>query len=195
MEKKKLTIKEIGLPRLLLMLGAGIVLLMLSFPDSRSGENTAGDGTDSAPAVSGGENGAAWPDDESATDAAGALEQRLEELLKKVSGIGDVQVMITLKSSAETVVLKDSPYTSEITDESDSEGGHRTVTQIEQGEETILAGDNEPYVIKRIEPEVQGVVVIAEGAGDLRIVTEIVEAVEVLFEVPAHKVKVMKMGN
>ena len=195
MEKKKLTIKEIGLPRLLLMLGAGIVLLMLSFPDSQSGENTAGDGTDSAPAVSDGENGAVWPDDESAADAAGALEQRLEELLKKVSGIGDVQVMITLKSSAETVVLKDSPYTSEITDESDSEGGHRTVTQIEQGEETILASDNEPYVIKRIEPEVQGVVVIAEGAGDLRIVSEIVEAVEVLFEVPAHKVKVMKMGN
>ena len=195
MEKKKLTIKEIGLPRLLLMLGAGIVLLMLSFPDSRSGENTAGDGTDSAPAVSGRENGAAWPDDESAADAAGALEQRLQELLKKVSGIGDVQVMITLKSSAETVVLKDSPYTSEITEESDSEGGHRTVTQIEQGEETILANDNDPYVIKRIEPEVQGVVVIAEGAGDLRIVTEIVEAVEVLFEVPAHKVKVMKMGN
>ena len=195
MEKKKLTIKEIGLPRLLLMLGAGLVLLMLSFPDSRSGENTAGDGTDSAPAVSDGENSAAWPDDESAVDAAGALEQRLEELLKKVSGIGDVQVMITLKSSAETVVLKDSPYTSEVTEESDSEGGHRTVTQIEQGEETILANDNDPYVIKRIEPEVQGVVVIAEGAGDLRIVTEIVEAVEVLFEVPAHKVKVMKMGN
>lgn len=193
MDKKKLTMKDIGLPRLLLMLGAGLLLLLLSFPDDRE-ETSEGDPLDTLPAAEG-EDTAQPSVGSDTSDAATELEERLEELLRKVSGIGDVQVMITLKSSAETVVLKDSPYTSATTEESDSEGGQRTVTQTEQGEETVLANGNEPYVIKQIEPEVQGVVVIAEGAGDLAIAAEITEAVEVLFELPAHKVKVMKMGN
>lgn len=198
MEKKKLSIKEIGLPKLFLLLGAGILLLVLSLPDGKSKNEAQTPQTQSGTGqnASGGALLSGAPEEEEET--VKEMEERLETLLRKVKGIGDVKVMITLKSTKERVVLKDSPYTSNNSVEVDGEGGQRTVTDLEQGEETILvdgSGETGPYVVKELMPEVQGVVVIAQGAGDAGLISEIVEAVEVLFGVPAHKVKVMKMGN
>lgn len=55
------------------------------------------------------------------------------------------------------------------------------------------SGESMPYVIKETLPEIQGIVVLAEGAGNSKLIGEIVEAVQVLFDVPIHKIKVMKM--
>jgi stage III sporulation protein AG len=53
----------------------------------------------------------------------------------------------------------------------------------------------EPYVVKEIEPEVEGILVVAEGAGNETVVNEITYAVQVLFDVPVHKIKVVKMSS
>ena len=50
-----------------------------------------------------------------------------------------------------------------------------------------------PYVVKELEPKVQGVVVIAEGGGNPAVQQNILEAVQALFPVEAHKIKIMKM--
>ena len=42
-------------------------------------------------------------------------------------------------------------------------------------------------------PKIEGVVVVAQGAGTGRKDTEIIEAVQALFEVESHKIKVMRM--
>ena len=52
-----------------------------------------------------------------------------------------------------------------------------------------------PYVVKQLEPEIEGVLVAAQGAGDETIVNEITYAVQVLFDVPVHKIKVVKMSS
>ena len=44
-----------------------------------------------------------------------------------------------------------------------------------------------------MKPEIEGVLVIAQGAGDSAKAAEITEAVMALFGVEAHKIKVMKM--
>ena len=127
------------------------------------------------------------------------MEQRLKVALRKVDGIGDVDVMITLKSSKERVTLKDTPYTQETLNETDSSGGTRESNTIDNKEETVLSndgsGNSTPYVVKELEPEIEGVLVIAQGGGSSTIISEIVDAVEVLFDVPAHKIKVMKMNS
>ena len=124
-------------------------------------------------------------------------ENKLKNILKKVSGIGDVEVMITLKSSKERITLKDTPYTQESLKEDDGEGGSRTNNSIQREESTVLVtnedGNSVPYIIKEIEPEIEGVVVIAQGGDDASVIKDIMEATQVLFNVPAHKVKVMKM--
>ncbi|QHQ62774.1 stage III sporulation protein AG [Anaerocolumna sedimenticola] len=197
-EKKKLSIKEIGPARLVILLMAGIFLLVLSFPDMLSSENSSKDNTAKQDYKVKENTDNTETDDE--TEAyINELENRLKKVLAKVEGIGDVDVMITLKGSKEKVILKDGPYTQESMNEVDGEGGNRDSSSISKEDTTVLVnggnGEGVPYVIQEKEPEVEGVVVIAEGGGNAKIMTEIMEAAQVLFDVPAHKVKVMKMNK
>ena len=50
-----------------------------------------------------------------------------------------------------------------------------------------------PYVSETMEPEVSGVLVVSEGGDDPVTVREVTEAVQALFGIEAHKIKVMKM--
>lgn len=124
------------------------------------------------------------------------LEQRLRETLSQMEGVGQVRVMITLKSSRELVVEKEQPYLRSSTTESDAQGGNRIVNQFETEENTVYrtsGSESEPYVIKTLPPRIEGVVVVAEGANSGTVNHTIVELVQALFGVEAHKVKVVKM--
>lgn len=129
-------------------------------------------------------------------DYATYLEERLEKMLCGVDGVGQVAVMITLQSSEELVVEKDAPVKQSNIEETDSTGGTRTTAQTEKSETTIYrteGTDSEPYVIKRILPEIEGVLVVAQGAGNGTLNKNITEIVQALFDVEAHKVKVVPM--
>ncbi len=124
------------------------------------------------------------------------LEQKLQYTLSNMAGVGKVEVMITLKASEELVVEKDEPTNRSNTNEEDSEGGKRIVTQLDLGESTVyrtVGSDSEPYVVKTLSPTVEGVVVVAQGAGTGNVNRSIVEIVQALFGVEAHKVMVVKM--
>lgn len=197
-EKKKLSIKEIGPARLVILLMAGIFLLVLSFPDMLSSENSSKDNTAKQDYKIKDDTNNTETGDETDTYLK-ELENRLKKVLTKVEGIGDVEVMITLKGSKEAVILKDGPYTQESMNEVDGEGGNRDSSSISKEDTTVLVnggnGESMPYVIQELEPEVEGIVVIAGGGDNAKIMTEIMEAAQVLFNVPAHKVKVMKMNK
>lgn len=197
-EKKKLSIKEIGPSNLIILFLVGILFLLLSFRDLRSPSETSKDNTTSSN-YNLNKDGNKNQDAKSTEDTyITSLEKKLESVLGKVDGIGSVEVMITLKGSKELVTLKDSPYTQESVNENDGEGGSRLSSNIDQEESTVIVnsgnGESMPYVIKEIEPEVAGVVVIAQGGDNGIIKTEISEAVQVLFNIPVHKIKVMKMN-
>lgn len=128
---------------------------------------------------------------------ASSLEQSLEELLCTMDGVGQVRVMVTLESSGEAVVEKDVSTVREGTTEVDSAGGSRNTTNISDSEQTIYQGGQQnggaPYVKKVLSPRVEGVVVSAQGGGNARTVQNITEAIQALFGIEAHKIKVVKM--
>ena len=81
--------------------------------------------------------------------------------------------------------------------ETDSQGGTRQ-SQDSQKSETSLytkdsSGNDVPWVIKELEPEIEGVLVAASGGDQEQVVREITQAVQVLFDIPVHKIKVVKM--
>lgn len=126
------------------------------------------------------------------------LERRLEEILEGMAGAGKVKVMITFASSKELVVEKDRPMTRANTTESDGEGGTRTIYQTDSGESTVYLGegsDSEPYVVKTLTPKVEGVLVAAQGAGTGEVTKNITEAIQALFDLAAHKIKVIRMKS
>ncbi len=196
MEKKKISLKELGLPKLAMIFVAGILLILLSVPNifgKEEAKNKTADISSQLPQKE--TNTTSYDSNTYITE----MEEKLESILRKVNGIGDVEVMITLKASKEQVALKDSPYTKEGLNEVDGEGGSRSDNNFRREDSTVLItnedGKTVPYIVQEYEPKVEGVVVIAEGGDDVRIIMDIMEAAEVLFDVPVHKVKVMKMSD
>jgi len=72
-----------------------------------------------------------------------SLENRVEELLNNMDGVGKVEVMITLKASREYVVEKDSPITQKSVAEADAQGGNRNTSENQTDEVTIYTTDTE----------------------------------------------------
>ncbi len=132
------------------------------------------------------------------SEYAANLEQRLTEVLSEMEGLGRVRVMITLKSSQEQIVERENPVSRSTTNESDAQGGSRILSQVETQDTVVYRTEgsaSEPYVVKTLAPEIEGVVVVAQGAGSGRVNKSVTEIVQALFGVEAHKVKVVKMES
>ena len=129
--------------------------------------------------------------------AGDTTETRLKTLLSQIQGVGRVDVMITYSASRENVPAYDIKKGGSSTEEKDSEGGERNVREEEYESalayEDSPAGGKRPVVLKQLEPEVKGVLVVAQGAGSVEVRDRICNAVTVVLDVPLHKVQVIQM--
>lgn len=199
MEKKKITLKEIGPAKLVLILLCGVVLLLLPTSDKENEKDdslpdiTQGDDREESETQSGNAMDGVMDIDEYVKQ----MEERIEKQLALVEGVGSVKVMITLESTSEKIVLKDENVTKETIKEEDAQGGTRDNESMTTSDESVLVGDGSsyPYTLKENMPYIQGVAVVAQGGGDAKVKQEIIEAIQVLFGVPIHNIKVMKMAS
>lgn len=126
------------------------------------------------------------------------LEEKMEAVLSKMDGVGEVAVMITVSDAGEHVVEKDESLTKNTTMENDGTGGSRSTAEQKTEEQTIYVENGSqtyPYVQKEKKPTVEGVVVVAEGAANARVVSDISETVQALLPVEVHRIKVVKMES
>ncbi|WP_346910386.1 stage III sporulation protein AG [Faecalicatena orotica] len=176
--------------QLLILLLVGILLVVIAIPTPDKKKN-AGD-SDSAASVGTADNG--YPD--TSEEYEEYLENRVARALEYVEGVGKTEVMITLKSSGQKIIEKDQQQSSQKTDEEDSSGGTRTVQDNSSDKTSIYEqgadGSQSPYVSKEMTPEIAGVIVIADGGDNAVVVQNITEAIQALFGVEAHKIKIMK---
>lgn len=124
------------------------------------------------------------------------LEKRVASALEYVEGVGKAEVVITLKSSAQKVVEKDQSSDHRTTEEKDAAGGTRTDSSRMTERTSVYTqtenGSQIPYVSKELTPEIEGVVVIAQGGDNAVVIQNITEAIQALFGIDAHKIKIMK---
>ncbi len=123
------------------------------------------------------------------------LEQELEEVLSKIEGVGKVKVLITYSESSQIVAMYNENKNISVTEETDSEGGIRTIEATDANKEIILDGDNNPITEKIVMPKIEGAIIIAEGGGDAILKSNIVQAVSAVTGLASHKVQVFKMTN
>lgn len=203
MEWKKGTLRSIlkgNREKVIFLFCSGLLLFVISLPNGKTADPGWRAGTAEVLADVGGESTAA--EDAGAEAAAKAdgssyeeqLEQRIREILKSVDGVGEVDVMVVLKSSEERIWHVDKSSTSSVTEESGADSGSLRVTREEnQSESTVLDGKSQsPVMEKEVKPEISGVVISADGGGSAVIRAEISEAMEALLGLPANKIKVMK---
>lgn len=201
------SLKEFGKDKFIIMILVGILLFIIAIPVDTKEEHSLGkstlfqSGTEENEMTNADvqENISEMYDTGNATQDAyvANLEERLAETLCYMQGVGRVKVMVTLKASAEKIVEKDVPSSRSNTTEIDAQGGNRSVNDMTSEESTVYImdenGTQTPYVVKNMEPTVEGVVVVAEGGNNAEISKSITEAIQALFNLEAHKIKVIQM--
>lgn len=129
----------------------------------------------------------------------GILEARLEETFKHVEGVGDVKVMLTLTHGKEIIVAEDMIFNESTTNETDSSGGIRQVTNTSIDSNKIImsnpGGENQPLILKEMEPQVEGVIIIAEGGGNVFVREALINATRTVLGIEPHKVQVLQMSS
>jgi stage III sporulation protein AG len=174
--------------KLILVLAGGLFLLIYS-------SNWVSPNPESSP-VSNDQAGEELAVEEGLSKVEKDLEGRLERALSSVSGAGDVQVTVTMAAGPEHLYATNLSEQTKTTEEVDKSGGNRTITEInEEGNLVLLSavsgGQEEPVLIKEISPEIAGVLVLSEGARDPALREELVQAVIIVLDIPAHKVTVL----
>lgn len=123
-----------------------------------------------------------------------AYETRLKDILQKIVGVGDVEVLVTIDSTEEMMVDKNTKESQQTTNEKDQSGATRHVTDITRSGELVfyeVSGNKTPVVIKYIKPKIRGVVVVARGAENATVKKLLSEAVERGLEVPAFRISIV----
>ena len=120
----------------------------------------------------------------------------LINILKKMDGVGDVDVMITFENGEQKVPAYDKTEQKSTTEETDTQGGKRVNNQNNDNSKVVMTqndGKNEPFILTTYKPKIVGIVIVAEGAENSKTKYEIEQAVSKLYDVSLDKVNVYSM--
>lgn len=138
--------------------------------------------------------GAAMLDDDAVARMERAMAANLERILGQVEGAGRVQVQVALAGAVEREYASDQTVNRTTTEERDRSGGSRVVSQVEEADKivSVQAGRGQEALVRRLRrPEVKGVLVVAEGAGDPAVRAALARAVQAAIDVPLYRISVL----
>ena len=190
---QKLNLNSKLVTNLVIILALGVVLILVAdFYRDLNPVGTAPQNTDTTNITDSQSN-------TTKTDTVTELENKLTGILGEIQDVGEVSVMITLKSGSEIIPAKDESVTDKTTDEKDVEGGTRAINETNTSDQVVFmneqGGASKPLVLKEINPDIKGVIIVAEGAKDPRVKLQLTEAVQTVLDVPAYRVSVFEKNK
>lgn len=123
------------------------------------------------------------------------LELRLEKILSKIEGVGEVSVLITYSQSSRIVPMYNESTSKSVTEETDTSGGTRTIEAEDVEKNVVTGSDSNPVTEKTVYPSIEGAIVTAQGASNSNVKANIVSAVEAVTGLATHKIQVFEQGN
>ena len=126
------------------------------------------------------------------------LETKLENILSTIKNVGKVNVLINYSESSSLVPLYNESTTTSSTEEGDSGGGTRNVTETESKKDVVFSessGQKQPVTEKKVMPTIQGAIITAEGAKDANVKTNIINAVGAVTGLSIDKIQVFETNN
>ena len=124
------------------------------------------------------------------------LEEKLENVLSKIQGVGEVKVFINYSESSEVVAMYNENSKVSSTEETDTSGGTRKIEETDTQKDIIYKeenGEKTPITQKVIQPKIEGAIVTAKGANNAQTKTNIIQAVEAITGLATHKIQVFEM--
>lgn len=123
-----------------------------------------------------------------------SLEVKLENILSNMSGVGNVDVLITYNETEELIPVYNESDKKSTTNETDSEGGTRVIEEVDTNKEVIYQ-NNEIIVQKKISPKIEGAIITATGANNSNVKANIIGAVQAATGLATHKIQVFEKKN
>jgi stage III sporulation protein AG len=129
------------------------------------------------------------------------METRISELIAGMQGAGRVRVMITLENAGETVYAQEETRNVDKREEAvpNSQATATTTSQKENVEQRyiLVDGENgrEALVKTKLEPRIQGVVILCDGADSIKVEQSITHVVTTALNIPTTRVCVAKISN
>ncbi len=117
------------------------------------------------------------------------LEKRLEEILKKMSGIDDVKVLITYSETNQIVPLYNEQEKETVT--SDGQKTERDASKEVVFEEN--GSTKTPVLQTKKLHKMEGAIITAKGAQDIEVKANIIQAVEAATGLSSNKIQVFEM--
>jgi len=189
-EKMIEKLQHMGKDRFILLLLAGVMLVIIAVPTGQKEEKG-----EQKPTVV---EADAEPAETDMEMYRARLCRQVEDFLRHIDGVGNTKVYITMHSSAEIIVERDSPYSKRTEEETTTERT-RIVGETENDSQVVLIeqedGSQAPIVVKEIVPTVKGVVVAAQGGGNEVVKKEITSHLMALFGIEEHKIRVVKLST
>ena len=108
-----------------------------------------------------------------------AMEQRMEEVLGKIDGVGKLRLMLTLQSGTRLTLAEDT--------QRDQDRTQRETVTLNRG-----SGNQEIVITNRFYPVYQGAVVVCQGADSSAVRLAITETVQALTGLPSDRIRVAK---
>lgn len=124
------------------------------------------------------------------------LKEDLEEILAKIEGVGKVKVLITYSETSQIMALYNEDNTQSDTEEQDSGGGNRKISETSTKKEVIyqeIDGEKVPVTQSTVKPKIEGAIITATGAGNSDVKIKITQAVEAATGLATHKIQVFEM--
>lgn len=155
----------------LIVAAAGVLLLL--WP----GERTAGSGGGTTPV-------SLSPDKEPQTD----MEKALKEILEQISGVGQVEVMLTLHTNGELVLAQNESlrYSGNVQSPNSYDRSHETVTV------SGASGGQDVVITQEQYPQYRGALIVCDGGGNDAVRLQVIEAVSVLTGLSSDRISVVK---
>ena len=125
------------------------------------------------------------------------LKESLESILSSINGVGKVKVFINYSESSTLEAMYNETIKESSTEETDNSGVLRTIQQTDTQKDVIYSeesGSKTPVTQKIINPNIEGAIITAQGAGDSTIKANIIDAVSAATGLAAHKIQVFKMS-
>lgn len=132
---------------------------------------------------------------DASTNATNELETKLENILSKIQGVGEVNVFINYSESSEIVPMYNENKKTSNTQETDTSGGTRVTQQEDSQKEIIYEEKNNtksPITQRVVEPKIEGAIITAKGASNADVKTNIIQAVEAATGLATHKIQVFE---
>jgi len=125
-----------------------------------------------------------------ASDPCSRISYELESILSQIEGAGEVEVSISTVSSGRKTYATNLRTETRESNENDRQGINKSSVE-ENANQDIAVSSGNPLLVEEKNPEILGVLVVADGARSPEIREKLTNATATLLDIPVHKVEVM----